>query len=76
MASWAMSPPMRNMRELAKFTGQDATIDPDVAELLRDFYFRLPLEEFRAHGAFGPEVEVAWAAPVADRMLGPLRFQP
>jgi hypothetical protein len=64
------------LRELAKFTGQDATIDSDVAELVRDFYFRLPLEEFRARGAFDPEVEVDPAAPATDRMLGPLRFQP
>jgi uncharacterized protein (TIGR03086 family) len=62
--------------DLAKSTGQDATIDPDVAELLLDFYRSIPLDEFRAHGAFGPEVEIDPAAPAADRMLGLLGFQP
>jgi uncharacterized protein (TIGR03086 family) len=62
--------------DLAKATGQDATIDPEVAELLLGFYGSIPLEEFRAHGAFGPEVEVEPTAPAADRLLGLLGFQP
>jgi uncharacterized protein (TIGR03086 family) len=62
--------------DLAKATGQDATIDPGVAELLLDFYGSLPLEEFRAHGAFGPAVEIDPTAPAADRMLALLGFQP
>lgn len=62
--------------DLAKATGQDATIDPEVAELLLDFYTSIPLEEFRDHGAFGPEVEVAPTAPASDRMLALLGFQP
>jgi uncharacterized protein (TIGR03086 family) len=62
--------------DLANSTGQEATIDPDAAELLLDFYLSIPLDEFRAHGAFGPEVENDPAAPAADRMLGLLGFQP
>jgi uncharacterized protein (TIGR03086 family) len=62
--------------DLAKSTGQGPTIDPDVAELLLDFYLSMPLEEFRAHGAFGPEIEIDPAAPAADRMLALLGFQP
>jgi hypothetical protein len=61
---------------MAKATGQDATIDPEVAELLLDFYGSIPLDEFRAHGAFGPEVEVDPTAPPADRVLALLGFQP
>jgi uncharacterized protein (TIGR03086 family) len=62
--------------DLAKATGQDATIDPEVAELLLAFYGSIPLDEFRAHGAFGPEVEIDATAPAADRMLALLGFQP
>ena len=62
--------------DLAKATGQPADIDPEVAALLLDFYSGMPLEQFRAHGAFGPEVPVDANAPVADRMLGLLGFQP
>lgn len=62
--------------DLAKATGQDATIDPEVAELLLDFYGSIPLQEFRAHGAFGPEVEVDPTAPAADRVLALLGFPP
>ena len=62
--------------DVAKATGQDATIDPEVAELLLDFYRGLPLDAFREHGAFGPEVAVDPSAPAADRVLGLLGFQP
>ena len=62
--------------DVAKATGQDATIDPEVAELLLDFYAGLPLDAFRAHGAFGPEIPVDPSAPAADRMLGLLGFHP
>jgi uncharacterized protein (TIGR03086 family) len=62
--------------DVAKATDQDATIDPEVASLLLDFYQGMPLDAFRAHGAFGPEVPVDPSAPVADRMLGLLGFQP
>jgi uncharacterized protein (TIGR03086 family) len=62
--------------DLANATGQDATIDPEVAGLLLDFYGSIPLDEFRAHGAFGPEVEIDPAAPPADRVLALLGFQP
>jgi len=62
--------------DVAKSTGQDASIDPQVAELLWDFYNSLPLEAFREHGAFGPVVPVPESAPVADRVLGLIGFQP
>jgi uncharacterized protein (TIGR03086 family) len=62
--------------DVAKSTGQDASIDPDVAALLWDFYNSLPLDGFREHGAFGPVVPVPESAPVADRVLGLIGFQP
>ena len=62
--------------DLARATDQPAAIDPEVATLVLEFYSAMPLDEFRAHGAFGPEVLVDEAAPVADRMLGLLGFRP
>jgi hypothetical protein len=62
--------------DVAKSTGQDAAIDPDVAALLWDFYNSLPLDGFREHGAFGPVVPVPDSAPVADRVLGLIGFRP
>jgi uncharacterized protein (TIGR03086 family) len=62
--------------DVAKSTGQDATIDPEVAAMLWDFYNSIPLDAYREHGAFGPEVPVDESAPVADRMLGLIGFQP
>jgi uncharacterized protein (TIGR03086 family) len=62
--------------DVAKSTGQNASIDPEVATLLWDFYNSLPLDAFREHGAFGPAVPVPESAPVADRVLGLLGFQP
>ena len=56
--------------DLARSTGQDATIDPDLATLVYEFYRPIPLDEYRAHGAFGPEIPVPDSAPVAERMLG------
>lgn len=60
--------------DLATSTGKDATIDPGVARLLLDFYATLPLDLYRQHGAFGPEVPVSADAPVAARMLGLIGF--
>jgi uncharacterized protein (TIGR03086 family) len=62
--------------DVARATGRPAAIDPEVAALLLDFYQGMPLDAFRAHGAFGPEVPVGESAPVADRMLGLLGFHP
>lgn len=62
--------------DVAKSTAQAASIDPDVATLLWDFYNRLPLDAFREHGAFGPVVPVADSAPIDARVLGLLGFRP
>jgi len=62
--------------DLAKSTGQESTIDPEVAGLLFDFYSSISLDGYREHGAFGAEIAVDASAPTADRLLGLLGFQP
>jgi uncharacterized protein (TIGR03086 family) len=55
--------------DIATALGADATIDPVVAEMVYDFYRPMPLEPYRADGAFGAEVLVASDAPPAERLL-------
>ena len=43
--------------DLARSTGQELTIDPDLVAMVDGFCRSIPLDEFRAYGAFGPEVE-------------------
>jgi uncharacterized protein (TIGR03086 family) len=62
--------------DLGQATGQDATIDAEVADLLLEFYGSIPLDDFRAHGAFGPQIEIDPTAPSGDRVLALLGFQP
>jgi uncharacterized protein (TIGR03086 family) len=62
--------------DVARATGQDDTMNPDATAVLYEFYAPLPLDEFRAYGAFGPEVVVPESAPVQQRLLGLLGRQP
>jgi uncharacterized protein (TIGR03086 family) len=62
--------------DVARATGQGETLDPDAASVLYEFYAAMPLDEYRAHGAFGPEVAVPTSAPVQQRLLGLLGRQP
>ena len=62
--------------DIAKATGQDTTIDPAIAEMVYEFMCAMPLDPYRAHGAFGPEVTVASAAPVEQRLLALVGRQP
>jgi uncharacterized protein (TIGR03086 family) len=62
--------------DIATAIGQDTTIDPTIAEMLYEFLGAIPLDPYRAHGAFGREVTVASTAPVAQRLLGLLGRQP
>jgi uncharacterized protein (TIGR03086 family) len=62
--------------DVARATGQDETMDPDAAAMVYEFYEQVPLDEYRAHGAFGPEVKVPESAPLAHRLLGYLGRQP
>lgn len=66
--------------DLARATGQDATIDPAEVEALWSAMSSIPaelMEQFRTPGAFGPgvevfgpEVRVPADAPLQDRLLG------
>jgi uncharacterized protein (TIGR03086 family) len=62
--------------DLAKATGQDLAIDPDIAQTIYDWGLTIGLDGFRAHGAFGPEVVVPASAPISDRLMGLLGRQP
>ena len=62
--------------DLSKATGQDPAIDPAVAELVLDFCRSIPLDDYRAHGAFGPPVAVPATAPVTDRLVALLGREP
>ena len=56
--------------DLARATGQGADIDPDVAQVIYDFYRRVPMERMRSSGVYGPEINVAENAPIQQRLLG------
>src|SRR6202035_428307 len=62
--------------DVAKATGQALTIDPNVADMVYEFCLSIPLDPYRAHGAFGPEIAVPESASVTDRILGLLGRQP
>jgi uncharacterized protein (TIGR03086 family) len=62
--------------DMAKATGQELTIDANVAQMVYEFCQSLPLDEFRAHRAFGPEVAVSDEAPLTDRLVALLGRQP
>jgi uncharacterized protein (TIGR03086 family) len=62
--------------DLAKAVGQPAVIDPDVAQVVLDFYSHVPMDDMRANGVYGPEVVVAESAPVQERLLGFLSREP
>jgi uncharacterized protein (TIGR03086 family) len=55
--------------DLAKATGQDASLDPEVAHAVEDFYRHVPVEVLRGHGVFGAEISVPDDAPAQDRLL-------
>jgi len=56
--------------DLARATGQSADIDPDVAQVIYDFYRRIPMERMRSSGVYGPEINVPETAPIQQRLLG------
>ena len=62
--------------DVAKATGQELVIDPAVAQMIYDWGVSIPLDAFRDHGAFGPEVPVPASAPIIDRLVGLLGRQP
>jgi len=56
--------------DLARATDQTADIDPGVAQVIYDFYRRIPMERMRASGVYGPETHVPETAPIQQRLLG------
>jgi uncharacterized protein (TIGR03086 family) len=62
--------------DIGRACGRDVAIDPEVAQLVLDFYLPMPLDDYRAHGAFGPIVDVPATASAQDRLLGYLGRNP
>jgi uncharacterized protein (TIGR03086 family) len=62
--------------DVAKATKQELVIDPAVGQMIYDWGVAIPLDDFREHGAFGPEVTVPATASVIDRLVGLLGRQP
>jgi uncharacterized protein (TIGR03086 family) len=62
--------------DIAKATRQESAIAPEATAMVYEFCRSLPLDAFRAHGAFGPEVAVPEAAPPINRLVGLLGRQP
>jgi uncharacterized protein (TIGR03086 family) len=44
--------------DVTKATGLELVIDPAVGQMIYDWGVSIPLDDFRDHGAFGPEVAV------------------
>jgi len=55
--------------DLARATGQDTTIDPDLAEEALDISEGLLSPELRDTGVFGPEVKLSDDHPLHDRLV-------
>ena len=62
--------------DVAKATDQELMTDPAVGQMIYEWGLSIALDDFRAHGAFGPEVAVAESAPIIDRLVGLLGRQP
>jgi uncharacterized protein (TIGR03086 family) len=62
--------------DVAKATGQDTAIDPQLAGAGLEVARRLVTAELRAAGAFGPAVAVDADAPVHDRLVAFTGRQP
>ncbi len=56
--------------DLARATGQDATLPQHLCEVALEAAQRLPADQMRSPRVFGPEVPVEADAPVQDRLLG------
>lgn len=62
--------------DLARATGQDTTIDPDLAEEALDISHGLLSPELRQVGAFGPEIPAAADDPLHHRLVAFVGRQP
>jgi uncharacterized protein (TIGR03086 family) len=62
--------------DVAKATGRKLVIEPAMGQMIYDWVVSIPLDEFRDHGDFGPEVAMPATAPIVDRLVGLLGRQP
>ena len=62
--------------DVSRGTGQASVTNPVVGQMVYDWAASIPLDDFRHHGAFGPEVAVPASAPIIDRLVGLLGRQP
>jgi uncharacterized protein (TIGR03086 family) len=62
--------------DVAKGTGLELVIDPAVGQMIYDWGVSIPLDDFREHGAFGPQVVVPSTASIVDRLVGLLGRRP
>jgi uncharacterized protein (TIGR03086 family) len=62
--------------DVAKATDRELVIDPAVGQMIYDWGVSIPLDDFRDHGAFGPEVSLPASASIVDRLVGLLGRQP
>ncbi len=56
--------------DLARATGQSTALDPEVLAVAYEIAQQMLGDEYRASGAFGPEVSVPDDAPMEDRLAG------
>jgi uncharacterized protein (TIGR03086 family) len=62
--------------DVARGAGLELVVDPAVGQMIYDWGVSIPLDDFREHGAFGPEVVVPATASIVDRLVGLLGRQP
>lgn len=62
--------------DVARGADLELVVDPAVGQMIYDWGVSIPLDDFREHGAFGPEVVVPTTAPIVDRLVGLLGRQP
>lgn len=55
--------------DVASATGHATPIDEEVAALVLAFYQQVPMDDLRAHGVYGPELDAPDTASASDRLL-------
>lgn len=62
--------------DIGRAIDHDSPLDADVAKLVFDLYSQVPLDDMRANGVFGPEIEISESAPIQHRLLSLLSRRP
>lgn len=62
--------------DVAKGAGRNSAIEPVIGQMVYDWWSSMRLDDFRSHGAFGPEVTVPASASIGDRLVGLLGRKP